>query len=721
MLISGTCCAAPAENSERVNEASIIYDGVPLEFDVAPVNENGTILVPMRTVFEALGAKVKWDAQTQSVSARKSSKTYAMTLGEKTISVSKNDEVTNTSTAEEALQLIDDRTMIPLRALSELFGLAVDWNDKTKTVTLTTPENEDVDSWKENTGYVDLSAMTVSGSGASVSGKIVTIAKGGDFTVEGVNTDAQIVVDTDEKVRLRLNGINLTNTEGAPLYIKSADKCYITLEEGTDNTLTDGGEYTDGQEINGCIYSSDNLEIKGKGMLNINANVYHGIAAKDNFEITNGVLNINSRGDGIHVKDTAGFYGGTVNITSAGDGIQSESILDITDGIINISCTGEATADVYGMKTGGPHDWQQTVVAELEDDESTSSKGLKAAWMMDISGGEVTVCSNDTCIKCDSELNISGGTLTLTSEVKKGIKGMEDINICGGVIDIKKSTEGIETKRIMTITDGDINVIASDDGMNAGGVGTEGGRGGFGGDMRPPEMTDNADFRKPPRPEGMTEDTGTAVGMRERNSSNEPMALPPRSEGEDFIPMPHGGVPGGMNGGRVFSETISTEHHIQIDGGNIYINAGGDGIDSNGSLIISGGSVTVDEAAVGGNSALDHDGLFMINGGTVTAVGSASMIENPSASSEQNIISAYISANAGQTVTINDKDGKQVCSYEVTNAAGHIMFSSPDIASGNTYTVYVDTAEQGSGTAESALTIIGTPTAGFRGGMGGRK
>ena len=697
MMNLSACAATNNAVLSKASTASIIYDGQELDFDVAPVNDDGTVIVPMRAIFEALGASVKWDQETQTVSAKKNSKVYTMTLGSNDISVSKDDEVINTVTAEKAMQIVEDRTMIPLRALAELFGLEVSWDGDTSTVTIAKSEEDSDDSWKENTGEINVSTMTVSGSGAQVSGNVITISEGGDFTVTGENENAQIVVDTEDKVKLRLSGVTLTNTDGAAIYVKNADKCYITVTEDTVNTLTDGGEYSDTSETNAVIYSKDSIEIKGKGILNINGTRHNGITVKDSFEADNATINITSAADGIHVNDTALISGGTVNVTAGEDGIQSESILKITDGKVNVTCTGEVTQsefNMFGMSTN-----------DDADSEDISSKGLKAVWMMDISGGEITVTSNDTCIKCDSELDITGGTLTLTSESKKGIKGMEDVIISGGTIDIKKSTEGIEAKRILTVNDGDISIIASDDGINAGGNGTNemfgGGMGGMRGGigargqmngMTPPDMQDGQ--------------------MREMT--------PPDMQNGGMGEMTRPDIQGMQRGGNA-STTVSSEHHIQINGGNIYVNSEGDGIDSNGSIVIDGGTITVDGPVSSGNGALDHDGFCSINGGTVILAGSSGMIENPSTVSEQNIISAYVSATAGQTISVKDGSGNTVMSYKVNKTTGNIMFSSANIKTGESYTVYVDGTESGSGTISQSLTTIGTATMGGFGGQRGMR
>lgn len=698
-LVAVTACTQASETSADVTsmpDAKIIYEGQEIEFDTAPVNIDGTILVPMRAVFEALGAKVKWDGETQSVEAKKKSKTYNLTLGSTEITESKNDEVRESVTAEQAPQLVNDSTMIPLRALGELFGLEVEWDGETQTVTLTEPADESSDEWKNNTGTIELDSMSVTGNGISVDGNVIIITSGGDFTVEGSSEDGQIVVNTDEKVKLRLNGMSLTNSSGAPIYVKSADKFYITIEDGTENTLTDGGEYTEELEVNACLYSEDNIEIKGGGILNINGNVHHGISAKDSLEIENGIINIASAGDGIRVNDTAEISGGEINIVSEADGIQAEEILDITGGKINIKCNGEVTVtaeyEFGGRGMDGSQQQSAAYVNDEEDSEDISSKGLKAGWMMDISGGNIAVSSNDTCIKCDSELNITGGELELYSESKKGIKGMEDVNINDGVINITKSSEGIESKRILTINGGDIDIIATDDGFNAGGTGQGPMGGGMGGGRMQPGNMD-----------------GTALAGEQGTEQGNGRGMQPDR--------------GGAGGGRPGSTEISTEHHIAINGGEIYINAEGDGIDSNGSIVISGGNIVIDGPSMSGDSALDHDGLFEINGGVLIGVGSSGMVETPSETSQQNVISAYMQSNipAGTEITVKDGSGNEIMSYTVSKQTGHLMFSSGELETGQTYYVYAGDEEQGNVVIESSLTTIGSRMSGGFGGMGGQR
>jgi hypothetical protein len=147
-------------------------------------------MVPMRAIFEAFGAKIKWDGDTKTVTAKKKSKTISMTIDSNT--VTKNDEEMAIPTAP---QIVNDRTMIPARAVAELLGLNVEWDEGTRTVTITSSSEDEDDSWKSNTGTINLSDMSVSGDGISVDGTVITISKGGDFTVTGSSDNAQIVVN----------------------------------------------------------------------------------------------------------------------------------------------------------------------------------------------------------------------------------------------------------------------------------------------------------------------------------------------------------------------------------------------------------------------------------------------------------------------------------------------------------------------------------------------
>ena len=296
----------------------------------------------------------------------------------------------------------------------------------------------------------------------------------------------------------------------------------------------------------------------------------------------------------------------------------------------------------------------------------------------------------------------------------------------------------------MIINGGDININSSDDGINAGGNGS--GFGGFGGRMMnsenaegasgnmqrmtPPDMSqsENGNTQRmtpPDMPQG--ENANMQRGGRMRDMQGMENMTPPDMPQSENGTMPemngneNGGMQrsfgGGMNSG--MSDEISSEHHIQINGGNIYVNAAGDGIDSNGSIVINGGVVTIDGPTMNGNSAFDHDGLFAVNGGTVIAAGSAGMMENPSSSSEQNVVSAYISAEAGSKITVKESGGKETMSYTLKKTAGNITFSSDKIESGKTYSIYVNGELSDTFTVNGALTTVGTASGGF-GGMGGR-
>ena len=670
IAITTALCTLPACVSEKANAKtlSVIYDGEKLDFDTEPEIIDGRVMVPMRGIFEAFGAKVKWDGDTQTVTAKKKSKTVELSVGSN--EMTKDGE---TVTADTAPIIENGRTLIPVRAVSELLELDVDWNEEERTVVISESEEETDDKWKENEGSINLSKLEASGNGISVSGNVITITEGGDFKVSGTLNDGSIVIDTEDKVKLRLSGMSLTNTNGAAIYVKNADKAYITVTDGTTNTLKSANA-TD--EEKGVITAKDTLEIKGSGSLTISAENGQGIHASDSLDIENGDIKINSSLDAINVNDTFAFTDGNLDITAGGDGIAADEIVDISGGKISITTTGKT-----------------------DSESDVSSKGIKADWLLEISGGEIDITSTDHAIHSTSDINVKGGKITVSSD-KKGISAHGDLIIDDGEINIEKSTEGIEAKQIMIINGGDININSSDDGINAGGNGS-----GFGGFDRGMMNSENAE--------------GASGNMQRMTPPDMP-----QSENGNMPEMngnENGGMQrsfgGGMNGG--MSDEISSEHHIQINGGNIYVNAAGDGIDSNGSIVINGGVVTIDGPTMNGNSAFDHDGLFAVNGGTVIAAGSAGMMENPSSSSEQNVVSAYISAEAGSKITVKESGGKEIMSYTLKKTVGNITFSSDKIESGKTYSIYVNGELSDTFTVNGALTTVGTASGGF-GGMGGR-
>ena len=726
----------------KSNDITVTYDGENISFDVQPEIVDDRVMVPMRTIFETFGAKVKWDSDTQTITAKKKSKTIQMTIGSS--DMTKNDE---TYSFDVSPIIEDGRTLVPIRAISDMLGLDVEWNEKNNTVTITTPQDDEDESWKNNTGTVDLDNVEVTGDGISVSDNIITISKGGDFEVTGTLDDGQIVIDTEEKVKLRLSGMSLTNKNGSAVYVKNAEKAYITLTDNTENTLTDGENYTSGDENEkGCITSRDNLEIKGSGSLTLNGNYNHGIFSSNSIEIGNGNITVNAKNDGIHANDTLAISGGTVNVTAEGDGLQAEEILDISDGEVNVTTTGEvnaSTSNDFGGR-GEMKDLSQmtddeiqsmreqmnnnqfTQTEESDDSDDTSSKGIKADWMLDISGGEVTVNSTDHAIHCTSDINITGGTLNLSSESKKGISCHGDVTIDDGDITITKSTEGIESKEILTINGGNIDITASDDGFNSGGTGANQ-NGGFGGgtNMQGGQQGGRGQIgRRNSNGQGGNQMTPPEMPSDQNGGQ---MIPPEMSNGQDGNQMTPPDMSSDQNGGQMTPPNMQqaegneqdSEHHIQINGGNIKIVADADGIDSNGSLFINGGTVTVDAQAMGAESAFDTDGAFIVNGGTIIGVSGSGMDESPNSYSAQNVILAYTTSqiSAGDEVKITDSNGKTIAEYTAVKGGSKIVYSSDKLKTGETYTVYASGEEVGSAEIESSITKIGTKSnSGFGGG-----
>ncbi len=753
------------------DDISVTLDGKEIEFDVAPRIIDGRTMVPLRAIFEEIGATVKWDSETQTVSARKSSKTVTMSIGNADMQIDKgktDDEgnpIVETVALDVPSQIVSGRTLVPVRAISEAFGLNVDWNWFSKTVEITDDEGDD-DTWKENEGTIDLTDLTSTGEGVEISDGQIKITAGGDFTLTGSLSDGNITVNTSDKVKIRLSDAHITSSEGPCIYFEKADKTYITITKGTENSLTSLDDESD------ALYSKENLEIKGDGTLDIVSKGGHGIKASDNLTIENGVINIAAEGDGIHVNDTFKLTGGEVNIIATGDGIDSESIVIIQDGILDIETCGTPVSQAAAEQTSDDAIQQNIKLNRFEDEADVefekSSKGINAEWMMVISGGDITINSASHGIHCSDEIEITGGVFNISSEYDKGISAHGNLTVDGEdtVIDITKSTEGIESKNILTINNGTIDIVSSDDALNAtGGKSGEMMGAGFGGGQKnhPTNMTTQENgqtqtdkFAKPDktqRNENMQMQGGNRGGRADMQMNGETMTPPengemmpmqngqmteptqggamtkPAQNGEmpvpDFAnnenkPQDNAGFDKGMMGGNMGAST--TKDCLVINGGTISVIAGDDCLDSNGNLVINGGVIKATKVGgsfVGAESVIDPDGRATIgkDATIIAAVGSSSSQGNVSVT--QNMISLYgeTKYSADEKITLTDAKGNEILEYTPNGSFAAVIIISPDIETGEKYTLTVGEKNH-SVTISAQNTVIGTSAG--QSGFGGR-
>lgn len=200
-------------------------------------------------------------------------------------------------------------------------------------------------------GYEESTAVTitlnkdgaqVTGSGVVLKDGVVTISTEGTYVISGTLDDSQILVDAgdSDKIHIILAGAAITNKDNAPVYIKNADKVFLTLKEGTQNTLTDSTEYiqSDDTNVDGTIFSKADLTINGSGTLTVNGNYKHGIVSKDDLVITGGIINVTAVKDALNGKDCVKIKDGTLTLSAGtGNGIQSKNDEDTTKGYVYIA------------------------------------------------------------------------------------------------------------------------------------------------------------------------------------------------------------------------------------------------------------------------------------------------------------------------------------------------------------------------------------------------
>lgn len=361
-------------------------------------------------------------------------------------------------------------------------------------------------------------SATASSDSVQISGSVITITEEAAYMISGTLDDGMIIVNADEnaKIRLVFNGAEINSETSAALYILEADKVFVTLAEGTENVLSNGGsfEQIDENNIDGAVFSRQDLTINGSGALTVTSPAGHGIVSKDDLVITGGTcmiasashglqandsvritgaaLTIDAGKDGIHCENdddaSLGFIyisGGAADIEAEGDGISAGAYIRITDGEFQILSGGgsengsKSHSGSYGGFMGDRK--QEEPSSGADDESSTSMKGLKASADIQIEGGTFAVNAADDGIHSNSSVTISGGVFEIATG-DDGIHADETLTITSCDMTISESYEGLEAKELY-ISGGDIVINASDDGINASGgadaSGMTGGRDGM--------------------------------------------------------------------------------------------------------------------------------------------------------------------------------------------------------------------------------------------------
>lgn len=581
-------------------------------------------------------------------------------------------------------------------------------------------------------GSITLSPDGSTSTDASVriDGQTVTITQAGTYQIAGTLDDGALIVESAEnaKITLVLGGVSIKNSTGAAIQISTADDVTIELAEGTTNVLQSGEEVdiaaaTESKEASGgALQSKADLKIKGKGSLTVLGYLNNGIHCTKDLKIKNGNISVTALGHGIKGKNSVTVSGGTVTVTSGKDGITSDEteneekgFVTIEDGEIIITRVGDGvsaettltvTGDVISIISGGGsanaqqktdnmRDWWD-FDNSASDDNSASCKGLKAGKALVISGGSITIDAQDDALHTDGDMTISGGECILSTG-DDGAHAALSLTVLDGKITVLTSYEGLEANQI-TLAGGELDITASDDGINANG-GSDGFSGGFGGgfggrrsdmnsqsgDMTPP---DNSNMQTPP-------------------DGNAPSGNPPTMPGQDAADS------------TTTDDTTDKQPVLLITGGKITVNADGDGLDSNGDLRVEGGDITINGPSNGGNGALDigteNGGAGVIAGGTLIALGTSSMTENFGSTSTQcAFLVTMNSFGAGETITITDSQGNVLYTGVTVKSANSVVFSSADLVVGETYTVTIGST---SATVTQSSTVVGNSNV-FGGGFG---
>ena len=599
---------------------------------------------------------------------------------------------------------------------------------------------DDADNYKtEITG--EFSITSTDGSTITQNDSVYTITQAGEYTVTGLLSEGQIVVNADDnaEITIVLNGTSITCSNGSPIYIKNADNVKIKSEENTYNCIVDARTEADdnsdnssSENGNAAIYAACDLKLVGKGALSVTGNYNNGIQSKDDISIKNVTIKVNAVNNAIKGNDEVAIESGEIiAISRKGDGIKtSNSSLSskgkqkgnviISGGNIDIYAACDGIDAAYGVDVSGDgnlniytdtySDYSEAVAAD-NSGSSASSVGTPPDMNNTQNNGnmgnppDMNNSSSNSGNNPDMKGNFSGGNRAANgmpgnnssgnsskkSYSTKGIKAESEINISGAAINISSTDDGIHANSdsgvletgedgngIISISGGTITISTGDDGIHA---------------DKELNITDGY-INVLTSYEGLEAITINISG------------------GQSFVYAADDGINACTGDG-------TSTPLINITGGYIDVTTGSgdtDAIDSNGSYTQSGGMVLVKGGSSSGqvSGSIDVDGNITITGGTCIALGG--ICETP-----VNSVNAYVfssvSFNAG-SYSVKDSSGNEIISFTLNNSYSNGWICASALTTNTEYTLYCDGSSLTNWT-QSAGTMGASNASGFGSNPGG--
>lgn len=456
--------------------------------------------------------------------------------------------------------------------------------------------------------------------------KNITITASGSYRFSGSAKNSTIIVDVldTEKVYLVFDEVQIECENYASLYIKSADKVFLNLIG--DNTLKTTGDFIQQDEntIDAVIFSKEDLTIQGEGSLTITSSK-HGIVSKDDLKITGGSIDITSTNHGITANDSIRLVNAQINITSSKDGLHCENEEDTSLGYIFIQ------SGTYNIESG--------------------TDGISSSSIIQIDSGTITlICGGGSSKSVSSSISTKGLKSTsdlIINDIALNISSSDDcihsnasILIAGGTLNLQSGDDGIHADTSLNITGGNVDILKSYEGLEG----------------------QNIEIN-----EGTISILSSDDGLNAAGG-NDSSAITGRPGQNSF--------------------NTSSTAFIKITGGNLYVNATGDGIDANGSIVITGGYIIVEGPTNDGNASLDYDSSASIVGATFFAIGYSGMAQNFTSAEQGAILYNLSSTQKAQTsISISDSNSNELFSFTTSKSYNSIVLSLPSLTTGSTYTL----------------------------------